>query len=100
MARPKNRIDLRPEMQGALNRAFKIMEADGRPLSTIWLELFQNDPANAMRLAIQMLPKEVEMEVTEAMVDSTMITPEILRQAFEYKRQELSGTSTGDSELH
>jgi hypothetical protein len=53
-----------------------------------------------MRLAIQMLPKEVEMEVTDAMVDSTMITPELLRQAFEYKRQELSGPSTGDSELH
>ena len=64
MPNRKGRADISPEIRGGLKRAIKIMEADGRPLSTIWVELFNDDPANAMRLAISMMPKEMDITNT------------------------------------
>ena len=54
-----------PDIRGGLKRAFKSMEEDGRPLSTIWLELFRDDPVNAMRLAISCHPKEMMLGLDE-----------------------------------
>jgi hypothetical protein len=96
MARPKNRADLRPEIQGALKRALMIMEQGGRPLSTIWVELFSDDPIAAMRLAISLLPKEVEVDVAEVTVDSTVVTDDALQAIFEFKRNE---SRQGDAEV-
>jgi len=97
----KARADISPEIRGGLKRAIKIMEQAGRPLSTIWVEMFDEDKFNAMRLAISLLPKELDIELSEAPVDSTMITPELLRDAFNYRRLQLNGpTGVEDSEVH
>lgn len=61
----KGRADISPELRGGLRRAIKAMEQDGRPLSTIWLEMFEEDKFAAMRLAIQMMPKELDVTTTE-----------------------------------
>lgn len=60
----KSRADVTPEIRGALKRALKIMEESGKPLSTIWTRLFDDDPATAMRLAISTLPKEMDITAT------------------------------------
>ena len=60
----KSRADVTPEIRGGLKRCLKIMEDSGRPLSTVWKELFEDDPATAMRLAISTLPKEMDVTTT------------------------------------
>ena len=67
MARPRNSADIAGDIRGALKRAMLIMEegAKGRkPLSDIWLKLFENDPATAMRLAISTMPKDMNVLTT------------------------------------
>jgi len=65
MARPKGRPDLRPAIAGGLTRALKIMENSGKPISTVWTDMFEQDPVNAMRLAISLLPKEMDITTTD-----------------------------------
>lgn len=60
----KARADITPEIRGGLKRFFKIMENEGKPVSTIWRELYDADPTTFMRLAISTMPKEVQAEVT------------------------------------
>jgi hypothetical protein len=52
-------------IRGGLIRGLRQLEEAGRPLSTIWKELFEDDPATAMRLAISTMPKEVDMTAVE-----------------------------------
>lgn len=63
MGRPAGSADIAPKIRGSLKRAMLMMEEAGKPLSTIWLELFADDPVNAMRLAISLLPKEIQADV-------------------------------------
>lgn len=75
----KARADLTPEIRGGLKRCLKLMEEAGKPISTVWLDLFADDPATAMRLAISLLPKEMDITTTnltpeewlEAMADAS-----------------------------
>lgn len=86
------RADVRPEIRGALKRAIKIMEADGRPLSTIWLEMFQEDPFKAMGLAIQLQPKEIEATVEHVTPEQWL---EIMADAADARESE--GAESTDS---
>lgn len=53
-----------------------MMEAeDGKPLSTIWRDIFEEDPVQGMRLAISLLPKELTIDQTVTL-DATNLTPE------------------------
>ena len=92
MARPRDRAEITPEIKGGLKRALKIMEAQGRPLSTIWVELFEEDKATAMRLAIQLLPKELD-------VTATVMQPEDWLEAMADRNasNQRQGTSTEDA---
>ncbi len=58
------RANVTPEVRGALLRAFKILEGKGKPLSSIWVAMFEDDPVQAMKLAIATMPKEIQAEVT------------------------------------
>lgn len=64
MARRKDSAEVGPAIKGALKRAMMILEERKRPLSTIWVNLFEDDPATAMRLAISILPKEMDVTTT------------------------------------
>ena len=64
MSRRKGDANLITDIRGGLRRAFKIMEESGKPLSTIWRQLFEEDPFQAMRLAIQAMPKEMDITTT------------------------------------
>ena len=59
----RRRADVSPEIRGGLKRALALLEEKGKPISTIWIELFEDDPATAMRLAISTLPKEIDATV-------------------------------------
>jgi hypothetical protein len=65
----------------------KIMEEDGRPLSTIWVEMFTEDPFKAMKLAIDAQPKQ---HIHDGEIDHNMNTPaipsDVLREAFKTRR--------------
>jgi hypothetical protein len=63
--RGKRGQDVVGEIRGGLTRYFKSQEAAGRPVSTIWAELFELDPVGAMRLAISTMPKEMDITTTE-----------------------------------
>jgi len=69
MGRPKGSHDVTPEIRGGLKRYFKMLEKQGKSVSDIWRDLFEKDAAQAMRLAISILPKELD-------VTTTNITPE------------------------
>jgi len=70
----KSRADVTPEIRGGLLRALKIMKESGRPISTIWIELFNDDPATAMRLAISTMPKEVQADVTTRTIEDFVVS--------------------------
>lgn len=61
----KGRADISPEIRGGLKRYFAIQQEKGRPVSDIWHDLFESDPMNAMRLAISLLPREMDITTTE-----------------------------------
>ncbi len=52
------------DIRGSLKRALRMMADDGRPLSTVWLEMFEQDPFRAMQLAIAAQPKQIDATVT------------------------------------
>lgn len=83
MARPKGSHDVSPQIRGGLMRYFKMQEAKGRPISTIWEELFEADPMGAMRLAISTMPKEQRLEVTERTVADFVLEKARQREADE-----------------
>ena len=88
------RMEIAGPMRGALVRAMKLMEANGKPLSEIWLDLFKNDPATAMRLAISMMPKEMDITTTD-------LTPEQWLEAmYEHKSESTSSTHTVPRPVH
>ena len=64
MPRRKGDANIIADIRGSLRRAIKIMDESGRPLSTIWQEMFKEDPFQAMRLAIQAMPKEMDITTT------------------------------------
>jgi hypothetical protein len=72
------------------------MEQDGRPLSTIWLEMFAEKPLEAMKLAIATLPKEVNLEVAERPTDTTQINDGVMRDVFAYRREQQRIAATAD----
>ena len=92
--RPKGSADFAPEVRGGLKRAMKIMEERGKPISTIWLDLFENDPLNAMRLAISMMPKEMD-------ITTTNLSPEQWLEAMSDRKPESNGPEdTVSGQLH
>jgi len=67
MARSKNVTrgkSLGEALRGGLTNYFANMRKEGKTTSDIWAELFEEDAATAMRLAISLTPKEMEIEQT------------------------------------
>ena len=85
----KARADMMPEIRGGLKRAVIAMEESGKPLSTIWLQMFEEDPFNAMRLAIQCHPKEM-MVGGEIEHSHRAMTDDDLRVVHEVKQKLVS----------
>lgn len=96
----KARADLMPEIRGGIKRAFKAMADNGRPISTIWIEMFEQDPFNAMRLAIAAHPKEMQVDIEQTVtLDTTQMTPDVLQQVINERRLPIA-TQEPDSPVH
>ena len=82
------------DLRGGLVRYFKIVQSEtGMSVSDIWAKLFQEDPVQAMRLAISLTPKEVEMEQTingSVDVNTNQLQDQVMEQLFKAKREERS----------
>ena len=70
-----------PAIRGAFTRAIMLMEENGKPLSQVWVELFEDDPATAMRLAISLMPKELDITTVD-------LTPEDWLEAMHDRKSE------------
>jgi hypothetical protein len=102
MAKPKGVRDLARSVQGGALRYLKAEHEKGRPMSTIWAELFEEDKFKAMDMIIRLMPKELLIEQsTEHVVsfDMTGIPPDLLREAFAAHR-EPEGSDTGVQAVH
>ena len=64
MARNKGNHDIASQIRGAFLRACKQSEEDGRPLSTIMLEMLENDPKGCLDTVAKFVPKEMLIETT------------------------------------
>lgn len=62
MARPKGVPELSRKLQGGALRYLLMEEEKGRPVSTIWRELFEEDKIQAMKLLLTMVPKDINIE--------------------------------------
>lgn len=90
MSRPKGSHDVMPKIRGGLKRALKMMAEEDRPISTIWKEMFEDDPFKAMHLAIQAMPKNVDIDINETVTHNTnQMSPELLREVINLRRLEL-----------
>jgi hypothetical protein len=97
--RPQGRVDLMPQIRGGAKRALMIMEEDGRPLSTIWVEMFEEDPFKAMQLMIAAHPKEMQMNIDGSItMDTTTMTPDLIREVFNAPDTALPEPSRPDSD--
>lgn len=83
-----------PAIRGAFMRALKLLEENGKPLSQVWVELFEDDPATAMRLAISLMPKELDITTTD-------LTPEQWLEAmYEHKSESTGAANTVPRPVH
>ncbi len=101
MARRKDRADLIPDMRGGYKRALKIMEESGRPLSTIILEMIEQDPFKAFDLLIKLHPKEMQLAIDQTVtINANEVTPDLMREAILARRSASLPSPGADAEVH
>ncbi len=86
----KARADTRPEIRGGLKRMFVEFEQKGKPVSTIWKEIYEADPIKFMQLAIQCQPKDVEIDANVSNtinVNTNQIADEVYQTIVEQERE-------------
>ena len=64
MPNRKGSHDIAATVRGAFLRASKQSEEDGRPLSTIMLEMLEKDPKGCLDTVAKFVPKEMLIETT------------------------------------
>lgn len=90
MARPKGSPDLTPAMRGGLLRALKIIDDSKRPMSTRWVEAFEEDFLATMTVAARFLPKDVNVEMGGSVdLNTNSLPADALKEAFLAKRAEV-----------
>ena len=84
MARPKGSHDSTPEIRGAFKRATKMLEERKKPLSTIWMEVYEEEGARIfLELAMKAMPKDVSIDHTieqNVTVNTNQLAGEVLKQ--------------------
>ena len=82
-------------LRGGLSNFFEKMRKEGKTTSDIWEELFQEDAVAAMRLAISLVPKEVEMDVSdsrEVQANTNQIAGDVYREMVRKERERREST--------
>ena len=81
-------------LRGGLVLFFEKMRKEGKTTSDIWAEIFEEDAAAAMRLAISLTPKEMDLSVTneDAPVIIDAIDWQMMREA-KIAQEASSGTT-------
>ena len=77
-------------LRGGLANFFADMRKEGKTTADIWRELFEDDAATAMRLAISLAPKEVELDQNisgEVSVNTNQIADEVYRHMVREERE-------------
>lgn len=64
MPKRKGTNDIAANVRGAFLRACKHLENDGRPLSSIIMEMLENDPKGCLDTVAKFVPKEMLIEAT------------------------------------
>lgn len=99
----RQRANVMPEIRGGLKRALVAMADSGRPLSTIWMELFDNEPAKAIQLAIAAHPKEMDItqDVSHSVaIDLAGMSADLLQEAMNARRALEAGDTEPDTPVH
>jgi hypothetical protein len=95
--RPRGSHDVTPQIRGGLKRYFKMLEDKGKSVSDIWRELFEKDAATAMRLAISIMPKELDITTTDISPEEWL---EIMADKDDDKPESTESTGSLSGQLH